>query len=505
MSQHIPVLIPITLLAAALLAPLAGLVRKGLTYWFALLAVAFDAFLSLWGLARVLTSGAVEYRMGGWMAPIGIEYVMDPLSAFFCSVIAVVALIVMVGARGMVEEEIPDKAVPYFTTALLMLAGFQGIVITGDLFNLYVFLEIGALAGYALVGVGEKSSPVAAYRYLILGATGASFYLLGLWFVYNLTGSLNMQDVAAILPTVWTNPALVIGLSLMVGGMGVKMALWPLHGWLPDAYTQAPSASSALIAPIGTKVGAYVLIRILFFVFTPALVRDRLPVTDIVLWLSAIGIIYGSILAIAQRELKRMLAYSSVAQVGYIGLGVGLANPLGLIGAVLHVLNHAFMKATLFMVAGSMRAKLGHSDISRMDAMVRKKMPWTMTAFTVGALSMIGIPPTAGFFSKWYLALGAIDEGLWIMVAVIMVSSLLNAVYFFRVLENAYLRPAFSPSEATGTTGRADAEPAPVPREEARPSMLSPTLVLAAGIVLLGIFNAAIVGGIIMLMRPAGL
>jgi multicomponent Na+:H+ antiporter subunit D len=311
-----------------------------------------------------------------------------------------------------------------------------------------------------------------------------------------------MADVTAILPSTWGNPALVIGLALMVTGMGIKMALWPLHGWLPDAYTQAPSASSALIAPIGTKVGSYVLIRLLMFVFTPALFRDELPVADVIVWLSAIGIIYGSIMAIAQRELKRMLAYSSVAQVGYIGLGIGLANPIALVGAVLHVVNHAFMKGALFMVAGNLRVRLGHSDIDRMDATLRKKMPWTMAAFTVGALSMIGVPPTAGFFSKWYLAWGAIDEGLWIMVVVIMASSLLNAVYFFRVLEHAYLRPAPDGGEepAVVSGGVATAT-----RTEARPAMLLPTLAFAVGILALGILNTPIVTGILENIVPPGL
>jgi multicomponent Na+:H+ antiporter subunit D len=246
------------------------------------------------------------------------------------------------------------------------------------------------------------------------------------------------------------------------------------------------------MAPIGTKVGAYALIRLLVFVFGGPLVVDELPVADVVMWLSAIGIIYGSILAIAQRELKRMLAYSSVAQVGYIGLGIGLANPVALIGAVLHVVNHAVMKGALFLVAGIMRARLGHSDIGRIDAAVTRRLPWTMAAFTVGALSMIGIPPTAGFFSKWYLASGAVDRGLWIMVVVIMVSSLLNAVYFFRVLERAYLR-------------RTDDETLEaVVRDEAPPAMLVPALVLAVGILALGVFNAVLVNGVLDLIPPAG-
>jgi len=492
MTPHLPLLIPLVLLVAALLAPLVGIVRYTWVYRLALVAVAVDAGVALWGLAEVVDGGTMTYRLAGWQPPIGIEFVLDPLSAFFSAVIATVALIVMVGARAMVVEELPRKEVPFFTTVLLMLAGFQGIVLTGDLFNLFVFLEIAALAGYALVAVGERASPLAAFRYLLVGATGASLYLLGLWFIYNLTGSLNMRDVAAILPGSWDNPALAIGLSLMIVGIGVKMALFPLHGWLPDAYTQAPSATTALMAPIGTKVGAYVLIRLLVFVFGGPLVTDELPVADVVMWLSAIGIIYGSILAIAQRELKRMLAYSSVAQVGYIGLGIGLANPVALIGAVLHVVNHAVMKGALFLVAGTMRARLGHSDIGRIDAAVTRKLPWTMAAFTVAALSMIGIPPTAGFFSKWYLTSGAVDRGLWIMVVVIMVSSLLNAVYFFRVLERGYLRHDDDES--------LDA----VVRDEAPPAMLAPTIVLAVGILALGVFNAVLVNGVLDLIPPAG-
>lgn len=504
MRDHIPVLIPLVLLAAALLGPLVGLIRHRWTYRIAVAAVAADAGLALWGLAEVGGGGRISNELGGWAPPIGIEYVLDPLSAFFSAVIAVVALVVLIGAGGMVEEELPTKEVPYFATALLMLAGFQGIIVTGDLFNLFVFLEIGALAGYALVAVGEKPSPVAAFRYLLLGATGASFYLLGLWFIYNLTGSLNMADVAAILPSTWDNPALVIGMALMVVGTGIKMALWPLHGWLPDAYTQAPSATSALMAPIGTKVGSYVLIRLLMFVFTPALFRDQLPVAEVVVWLSAIGILYGSVMAIAQRELKRMLAYSSVAQVGYIGLGIGLANPVALVGAVLHVVNHAFMKGALFMVAGNLRARLGHSDIDRIDAALRKKMPWTMAAFTVAALSMIGVPPTGGFFSKWYLAAGAIDAGMWVMVVVIMASSLLNAVYFFRVLENAYLRPA-PDEDGDGEPVVASGGVATATRTEVRPTMLLPTVAFAVGIVALGIFNTLIVTGVIDNIAPPGL
>jgi multicomponent Na+:H+ antiporter subunit D len=386
---------------------------------------------------------------------------------------------------------------------MLFLCGANGIIVTGDLFNLYVFLEIFSLAGYGLIGIGEKQAPVASFRYLIMGTVGASFYLLGIGFLYIVTGSLNMADVRNILPHIPGNPAVAAALSLIFLGMGIKMAIFPLHGWLPDAYTYAPSTSSALVAPIGTKIAAYVLIRILFFVFGVEFVSRSLPITDLIAWLSAIGILYGSVMAMAQNEMKRMLAYSSVAQIGYIGLGIGLANPLGYIGAVLHILNHAFMKGSLFLVAANLRKKTGQSDIANLDASLRKKLPWSMAAFTVAALSMIGLPPTAGFFSKWYLALGAIDRGKWVFLAVILVSSLLNAVYFFRILEKVYLLP---PPRTTGEELYPEAGKGwGFLVGEEQYSLMIPVVIVSFSLLLIGLGNANIVKEVIQRVIPLGM
>ena len=346
-----------------------------------------------------------------------------------------------------------------------------------------------------MIAIGEKKSPIAAFRYLIMGTVGASFYLLGIGFIFVSTGSLNMADIRNILPNIHTEPAVIVGLSLMVIGMAIKMAIFPLHGWLPDSYTYAPSSTAALVAPTGTKIGAYVIMRILFFVFGVNYVSKILPLTDILSWLAAIGIVYGSIMAIAQKEMKRMLAYSSVAQVGYIGLGIGLANTLGLIGAVLHVMNHALMKACLFLVTGNFRIKLGHSSIPRFTDAIRRKMPWTTASFALAALSMVGLPPTVGFFSKWYLALGTIKNSNWIFLAVILLSSLLNAVYFFRILEKIYLK---SPDSTDSNTDK-------IKKDEVYPSMLIPTVILALAILVLGLLNTFIVKGIIEKIIPAGM
>jgi multicomponent Na+:H+ antiporter subunit D len=492
-----PALPVVLLLPTAIVLPIVALLWKRLAYLLAVAVTAVVTAVSALNLAKVLDGGPVHYWLGGWFPPIGIEYVLDHLSAFVILVVNAVAFLVLLHSRRLVAHEIPDsgKHVPYYAVALLMLCGFNGILVTGDFFNLYVWLEICSLALYGLVAVGSRKSAVAAFRYLIMGTVGACFYLLGLGFLFTLTGTLNMADLKAIFPQVASQPAAVVGLVLMVVGFGLKMALFPLHGWLPDAYTQAPSSSSALIAPIGTKVAAYVLIRVLFFVFGVESIRRALPVTQVIGWLAAAGILFGSVMAMAQKEMKRMLAYSSVAQIGYIGLGIGLANPMGFIGAVLHVMNHAVMKALLFMTAGHFRMKLGHSSVSEFDESVRRRMPWTTAAFTVGALSMVGLPPAVGFFSKWYLALGTVGRSNWVFLGVILSSSLLNAVYFFRMIERLYF--------VRGKKGESSA--AAPPRTEAPVSMLVPILILAAAIIGLGLLNAVVVKGILRAAVPPGM
>jgi multicomponent Na+:H+ antiporter subunit D len=319
---------------------------------------------------------------------------------------------------------------------------------------------------------------------LIIGTVGGTLYLLGVGFLYTVTGTLNIIDMAAMLPQLFDNSAVFAALILMIVGIGVKAALFPMHGWLPDSYTYASSTSTALIAPIGTKVGAYILFRIVLWLFGIEITDATAPISYIVGVLACLGILYGSIMAIAQSEMKRMLAYSSVSQIGYIIMGLSLANPLGFAGALLHVLNHAVMKACLFLVSGNLRLKEGHSDISRFDDSYRKKYPWTMASFSVAAISMVGLPPLAGFFSKWYLALGTIDNENWLFLAVILISSLLNAVYFFRILEKVYM---MNPKENQKEAATAE-------KNEVSASMLIPTSVLAIALFIIGFANAAIVG-----------
>lgn len=497
MANHAPVLIPASFLLAALLMPLVALVFKRAAWLLAVVTAAAAFAFAILGLRQVLAHGRLSYHLAGWQPPFGIEFALDPMSAFFAVFVTGVALVALVHAGRSAAHEIAGSLTSFYVLTMLLLAGLTGMVVTGDLFNLYVFLEISALAGYALIARGDTRAPVAAFRYLTLGTAGAAFYLLGLAFIYQSVGSLNLADVARLLPQAMDTRPVLLGLSLMVLGMGLKMALFPLHAWLPDAYTYASSSATALIAPIGTKVAAYVLLRIMFFLVDPDALSDHTPLLALVGYLGAAGMLWGSIMAMAQKELKRMLAYSSVAQVGYIALGLGLASPLGFIGAVLHALNHACMKACLFLVSGNLRLRLGHTTIPLLVDHLRERMPWTAVAFTAAAVSMVGLPPMAGFFSKWYLVLGSIQQSNWIFVATLVASSLLNAVYFFRVLERIYMKPQTEPGAAAVTAASA--------AREAPASMLIPTLVLAVALLALGVANAWIVTTFIEPMIPGRL
>ncbi|WP_340104931.1 complex I subunit 5 family protein [Rhodohalobacter sp. 8-1] len=485
-ESHLPAIIALTFVLFALLIPLFGLWKEQLCQPLAVLGSGLATVFSLMAFATYLQTGSIRYFFGGWEPPIGIEFVYDGLSGFILLVINAVAFLVLIYAKQPGRQEFNGKELAYYALAMLMMLGFNGMVLTGDLFNLYVFLEISSLSSYALISIGNKPAPFAAFRYLIIGTTGGTLYLLGVGFLYTNTGTLNIIDMSAMLPMLVDNSSVVTALILMVVGIGVKAAIFPMHGWLPDSYTYASTPSSTLIAPIGTKVAAYILFRVMLYLFGIELTDAVIPISYIVGVFACIGIIYGSVMAIAQTEMKRMLAYSSVSQIGYIIMGLSLANPFGFAGALLHVLNHAVMKACLFMITGNLRYKEGHSNISLFNDSYRKKYPWTMASFSVAAISMVGLPPLAGFFSKWYLALGTIDNSNWLFLAVIIVSSLLNAVYFFRILEKVYMKNPDADKQEEPTEV--------IEYNDVSPSMMSPMAILAIGLFVIGFANAAIVG-----------
>ncbi|MBN1133390.1 MAG: hypothetical protein JXA38_00370, partial [Methanosarcinaceae archaeon] len=390
-----PALVVVLPLMSAFIVPFIGYFNKKLIPYF----VAFVAFItfiiSLFNLDTVLQTGIITYTMGGWVPPFGIEYRIDYLNAFVSTVVVFILFVILIYARKSIEQELPKKTVPYYTLILLLIAGLEGLIVTGDVFNVFVFLEISSLAAYALISVGKsRDALMASINYVVIGTIGASFILLGIGYLYMVTGSLNMMDVAEILPTAYVEyPKVVLAaFAFFLVGFSIKVGLFPLHTWMPDAYAEAPSVGSALLASTFTKVMAYIMIRFMFTIFGPSFVVSTIHATTILSWLAAIAIIMGSVLAIAQTDFKRMLAYSSVSQIGYIILGISLVNQIAMTGGIIHIMNHGIMKGALFMVAGAIVYKKGIRNINDFKGL-GKTMPYTSFAFVLAALSMIGVPP----------------------------------------------------------------------------------------------------------------
>jgi multicomponent Na+:H+ antiporter subunit D len=497
MSQQYPALLVIVPLLSAFIISAAGWINKRLCFPIAVAALSVAAYSCIGLLLRVLDEGVIIYRLGGWRPPMGIAYYVDHLNGLVLVVVSIVALLNLIASKKSVEQEFPQKVGPFYTLYVLMVTGLLGIVVTGDAFNLYVLLEIAALTGYGMLGMGEDRAPLSTLNYLYMGTIGACFYLLGVGYLYIVTGSLNMVDIARLLPPIYQSKAVLAAFIICMVGVWLKMAFFPLHAWLPNAYTYAPSAASGLIAPLVTKVMIYVMIRLMLTVFTPEYTFTQLLVREPVVWLAVIAIVMGAVLALKERNLKKMLTYIIVAEVGYMVGGAWLGNRAGMTGAILHIANDALMTLCVFLVVGNIVYKVKGYAFENLQGLFRK-MPFTMGGFVIGALSIIGVPPTCGFFSKWYLISGAIQAGQYHFMVALLFSSLVSVVLFFRVIEIGYYEP-FSDHHDHGHDHH------PEPMGEAPLTMLVPLLIVAAGLVLVGIYTGDIVDHIIRFAIPKGI
>lgn len=439
MMAHLPVL---QVLLPLLAAPLCALLRSGRAAWVVFLAASAGSLACAILLLEKTTGGeTVRYALGGWAPPAGIEYAVDAANAYVLVLVSLIAVVVAVYARRSIEAEIePRRVYLYYTCLCLCLAGLLGIVVTGDAFNVFVFLEISSLSTYALIALGRRRQALlAAFQYLILGTIGATFLLIGIGLLYALTGTLNMADLAERLAPLHDSRTLVAAVAFVGIGMAVKMALFPLHAWLPGAYAEAPSAASAFLAATGTKVAIYGFLRFAFTVFGATLVFERLPGQDIGLFLGTAAMLAGSAVACMQSELKRLLAWSSVAQIGYIVVGFSLADITGLTAAHLHLFNHAIIKCALFCAAGAVLLRLGDTRLEALAGLARR-MPLVFAAILISGLGLIGVPGTAGFVSKWVLVQALVEHAQWGVLAAVLVSSLLALLYVGRVIEAAWFR-----------------------------------------------------------------
>ena len=498
MSEQLPALIVVLPLVISFFVFFSAWWLKRAGYLLVIGAMTGCFLISLYILKSVIVTGPIHYRLGGWAPPWGIEYAVDHLNAFMLVLVTFLSMLTAWHSRRLVESEMPRKTAFFWTLYLLLITGLLGIVITGDMFNLFVLLEVASLSGYALIAMGEKSATFASFRYVIIGTIGASFYLLGVGYLYIATGSLNMADLSQLLPDLTRSKAVLAGVTFIFIGLSIKMALFPLHGWLPDAYAFAPSAVSTTVAPLMTKVMAYVVIRMIFNVFRVEFPISVVRISDVMVWQGTIAILFGAVMALSQTDYKRMLSYVIVAEIGYIVGGIGVANTAALKGAVFHIANDAIMMACLFMVAGMVMHKTAGHRIENFKG-IFKTMPATACIFTIAALAVIGVPPTCGFFSKWYLLLGGIEARQWGFVAALLTSTLINVALFFRIFDKGLYLHAPANSSAANPGSHA-LQPGDAPL-----GMLLPASVLAIAILLIGIFNQIIISSVIRHAIPGGI
>ncbi len=476
----LPVVIPLVL------APISMLLPSGRAPWawatfVSWLTFAACAFL----LAAVEDVGVISYALGDWAPPLGIEYRVDLANALVLFLVSGIAAVVFPFAYRSVQLEIDARQAPFFYCALLIcLTGLLGVTITGDAFNVFVFLEISSLSTYALIAMGarrDRRALTASFNYLIMGTIGASFFVIGVGLLYQATGTLNMADLHDRLAG-QSNRVVDAGFAFIVVGIGLKLAMFPMHLWLPNAYAYAPSAVSAFIAATATKVAVYVLIRFIDTVFGFEFEFLGAAFTYVLLPLGLAGMFVASLVAVFQEDVKRMLAYSSVGQIGYMLLGLSFATVEGLTATLVHVFNHALMKGALFMAVACVVLRAGSHSIHAFAGLAQR-MPFTTWAFIISGLSLIGVPLTTGFVSKWYLLEAAFAAGYWYAGFLIVASSLIAVLYVGRVVELMVLRPPHEDG------------PYAIPKRDAPLEMLIPMWLLVAANIYFGI-NTELTGGL---------
>ncbi len=391
-----------------------------------------DVLGNLVTLALVIMSFAVigksgVYSMGAWKAPIGIVMVLDGLSVLLLVSINVIAFASTLYSIKYMEQY--TSKLRYYSLFLLMLAGMNGVVLSGDMFNLFVFLEIASVASYALVGFGcEHEELEASFKYLVLGTVASTFILLGIGMTYGSIGSLNMAQISEQISQNGMNNALLFAIALFIMGFGLKAALVPFHAWLPDAHPSAPAPISSMLSGVLIKaLGIYTLVRFLFNVVG---VDERLLM--ILMVLGALSMVIGVMLAFGQWDFKRLLAYHSISQVGYIILGIGLGTPLGILGGLFHLINHSAFKSLLFLNAGAVEYSTGTRDLQELGG-IREKMPVTANTSLVASMSIAGIPPFNGFWSKLIIIIACVQAGRPVFAALAVFASILTLASFLKV------------------------------------------------------------------------
>ena len=489
MSYQLPAILFLLPLFGAISMPVVCLKHRHWSYPISVAILAAMVLVSILNLYNVIHYGEVRYMFSGWAVPLGIEWVADGLASVILVLLSVLGLLGVVFTGPTSPKALGDRIVHYYTSILLLISAMTGIVFARDLFNLFVFLEVAAISSYALIGAAGGRGLFAAFRYLILGTLGASLYLLGVSYLYAVTGTLNMADMAEKIPLLLSSKALAGGLLFMFIGLGIKMALVPFHAWMPDAYAYAPDSISPILASLVTKVALLAWLRIIYWVFNASIIIYNIPILLLVTILGSLAAVIGASLALAQRDIKMMFAYGGISHIGIILIGIGQGNQTGFAGGVFYLLNDAVMQAALFFLAGVAFCQYGVRTIDEIGR-VGKQAPWLTGSLIVMALGMIGLPPTGGFFGKWYIILGALEAGNYISVAAVVLATLLTLGYFVKLFEGIFRQKSTRSDEQFGET----------------PLSFKLTLgVTSAAIIILGLFSSPIVHLLLNQALPPGL
>jgi multicomponent Na+:H+ antiporter subunit D len=403
----------------------------------ATLAILASFLILLTSLPEILAGKILVYEIGQWMAPYGIVLAVDAFNYLVALVVTGIA--VAVALYSIRHTEIQTAATKFYTLLILITIGMLGVVLTGDLFNMFVFFEILSISSYALVAF-RSNRPAAiegAFKYLFMGSVGTSLILLAVAFLYSVTGTVNLADLADKLPMFHYSVVPVIALALLVTGFSVKAVLVPLHMWKPDALMETSSEVAGLIAGVSSAVGLYAIFRIAYTVFP-----YTSTVIPLLLILSMVTMVIGGLMAVVQTDLKRLLAYSSISQSGYVAFGLSLAlfTATGAVGGLFHIFNHAIAKVLLFLCAGAIIYRTGTRNMNELGGLA-SEMPLTAVAFVIGALAVIGVPPTSGFISKWYLYVAGVEAGMLPLTIIAIFMSLITFAYYAKAINRVFLGP----------------------------------------------------------------
>ncbi len=388
--------------------------------------------LSIFAVKLSGSQGTLVYGVGYWNPPVGIAMVLDGLTSFMLVTVNLVAFIISIYAINYMEKY--TSKWKFYTLFLLMLAGMNGVIITGDIFNLFVFLEIASVASYALVAFGtERHELEAAFKYAVMGTVGSLFILLGIALLYSRTSTLNMADMGSVLAGKGSTDLIRLVSVLFLMGFGLKAALVPFHAWLPDAHPSAPAPISAMLSGVLIKsLGIYALIRIFYNV-----VGMSPELASIIMLLGAISMVVGGLLALGQWDFKRLLAYSSISQVGYIVLAIGLGTPLGILAGLFHLFNHSIFKSLLFLNSGAVEYSTGTRDLQQMGGL-GKKMPLTGLTNLTASMSIAGVPPFSGFWSKLFIIVAIVQAGYYGYAFWAVLVSVLTLAMYVKVTKYAF-------------------------------------------------------------------